>query len=54
MNFNFINDLYLCKLLLINQNNPPADWLILLGMRNKKKHNFWKNRLSVFANELFI
>ncbi len=36
MNFNCINDLYLCKLFLINQNNPPADWLILLGMRNKK------------------
>ncbi len=38
MNFNFINDLSLCKLFLINQNNPPADWLILLGMRKKKKN----------------
>ncbi len=48
MNFNFVNYLYLFKLLLLNQNNPTAVWLILLGMRNKKS-NFWKNILF-FAN----
>ncbi len=37
MNFNFVNYLHLFKLLLLNQNNPTAVWLILLGMRNKKK-----------------
>ncbi len=36
MNFNFVNYLYLFKSLLLNQNNPTAVWLILLGMRNKK------------------
>ncbi len=35
MKFNFVNYLYLFKLLLINQNNPTAVWLILLGMCNK-------------------
>ncbi len=38
MNFNFVNYLYLFKLLLLIQNNPTAVWLILLGMRNKKKN----------------
>ncbi len=36
MNFNLVNYLYLFKLLLLNQNNPTAVWLILPGMRNKK------------------
>ncbi len=57
MNYNFVNYLYLFKLLLLNQNNQTAVWLIVLGMRNKKKRDFWKNikmELLVFANELFI
>ncbi len=52
MNFNFVNYLYLFKLLLLNQNKPTAVWLILLGMHNKK--NVVKMELTVFANELFI
>ncbi len=36
MNFNLVNYLYLFKVIIINQNNPAAVWLILLGMRNKK------------------
>ncbi len=36
MNFNVVSYLYLFKLLLLNQNNPTAVWLILFGMRNKK------------------
>ncbi len=43
MNFNFVNYLYLFKLVLLNQNNPTAVWLILLGMHNKKR-DFWKNK----------
>ncbi len=37
MNFNLVNYLYLFKVIIINQNNPAAVWLILLGMRNKKQ-----------------
>ncbi len=37
MYFNLVNYLYLFKLLLLNQNNPTVVWLILLGMRIKKK-----------------
>ncbi len=40
MNFNFVNDLHLFKLLL-NQNSPTAVSLILIGIRNKKT-DFWK------------
>ncbi len=36
MNYNFVSYLYLFELLLLNQNNPTAVWLILLGMHNKK------------------
>ncbi len=35
MNINFVNHLYLFKLLLLNQNNPTEVWLILLGMHKK-------------------
>ncbi len=52
MNFNLINNLYLLKLLLLNQNNPTAVWLLLLGMRNKKKvisENKIKMELSIFC-----
>ncbi len=30
------------KVLLLDQNNPTAVWLTLVGMHNKKKHDFWK------------
>ncbi len=44
MNFNFVSYMYLLKLLLLNQNNPTAVWLILLGMRNKKKNMISENK----------
>ncbi len=47
MNFNLVNDLYLFKLLL-NQNNPTAVWLILPGLRNKK------NLISVIYIYIYI
>ncbi len=43
MNFNLVNYLYLFKVIIINQNNPAAVWLILLGMRNKKNWFLKKN-----------
>ncbi len=56
MNFNLVNNLYVFKLLLLDQNNPTAVWLILLDMRYNKsdicKEN--KKELSVFANEFFV
>ncbi len=43
MTFNLVNYLYLFMLLLLNQNNTTAVWIILLGMRNKEKLLFFAN-----------